>query len=187
MFARRPLPPRRSIPFCPTYFQQLTNCLKFDTLSLPFYFQQLPTVKFCNSLLLITIRNAREWVYSLPVADLKFYFRPFTNHLPRASRRHSPLTLLFATDPRNPQLSSFLATHPKTLSRKSFACHTCDPSPPLSASSSSLHRYSIYSGSSSLGAAPYRHSFPSRLSDVQTFFHACKPPPLPLPYSQRTS
>src|SRR5690349_12402864 len=38
------------------------------------------------------------------------------------------VTPLFATDPRNRQLSSLFATHP---SCKSFACHTCDiPHPP---------------------------------------------------------
>jgi|SRR5579859_1214144 len=53
-----PLLPDPSLPFCLTCFQQLTNCLRFDTLSSAFYFQQLPTVKFCNSFLLITIRIA---------------------------------------------------------------------------------------------------------------------------------
>jgi hypothetical protein len=51
----------------PSNFQQLTNCLKFDTLSLPFYFQLLPTVKFCNSFVLITIQIARG-VGSPPLA-----------------------------------------------------------------------------------------------------------------------
>jgi hypothetical protein len=52
--------------FVSTDFQSLlprsargTNCLKSDTPCSPFCFQQLPTVKFCNSFLLITIRIAR--------------------------------------------------------------------------------------------------------------------------------
>jgi hypothetical protein len=56
---RRPLLPDPSRPFCLTsHFQRLTNCLRFDTLSEPLYFQPLPTIKFCNSFLLITIRIA---------------------------------------------------------------------------------------------------------------------------------
>ena len=39
-------------------FQQLTNFLRFDKLSEPLCFQSLPTVKFCNSFVLITIRIA---------------------------------------------------------------------------------------------------------------------------------
>ena len=41
------------------------------------------------------------------------------------------LTALFATHPRNPPLSPFIATLPKTHSCKPFACHTYDPLPPL--------------------------------------------------------
>ena len=55
-------------------FQQLTNCLKFDTLSEPLYFQSLPTVKFCNPFVLITIRIARGGSTPLPARHLKFYF-----------------------------------------------------------------------------------------------------------------
>lgn len=47
----------------------------------------------------------------------------------RRGARNSPrfaTSPLFATDPRNRQLSPLFATHPKTRSRKSFACHTCD-------------------------------------------------------------
>ena len=39
----------------------------------------------------------------------------------------SPLTLVFATDPRNLLLSPIIATLPKTPSRKSFICHTSEP------------------------------------------------------------
>jgi hypothetical protein len=56
---RKVHPERSESSLCLTDFQQLTNCLRFDTLSEPLSFQQLPTVKFCNSFLLITIRNAR--------------------------------------------------------------------------------------------------------------------------------
>src|SRR5579859_547047 len=61
-------------------FQRLTNCLRFDTLSLPFCFQQLPTVKFCNSFLLITIQNAQGGGSPLPVRNLKFYFKLLATH-----------------------------------------------------------------------------------------------------------
>src|SRR5579859_7672059 len=55
-----PIPPReRSDRSLCTSFQSLTNCLKFATLSEPLCFLSLPTVKFCNSFLLITIQNAR--------------------------------------------------------------------------------------------------------------------------------
>ena len=50
--------PQHQLVLCPPNFQQPTNCLKSDTLSLPLYFQQLPTVKFCNSFVLITIQIA---------------------------------------------------------------------------------------------------------------------------------
>ena len=41
-----------------------------------------------------------------------------------------PLTPVFATHPRNHPVSPFVATLPKTASRKSFVCHTCaTPSP----------------------------------------------------------
>lgn len=50
--------PPSSFRFRFTYFQSLTNCLKFATLSEPLYFQRLPTVKFYNSFVLITIQNA---------------------------------------------------------------------------------------------------------------------------------
>src|SRR5437763_14670180 len=41
------------------YFQQLTRCLKFATLSEPLCFQSLPTIKSNKSRVLITIRIAR--------------------------------------------------------------------------------------------------------------------------------
>lgn len=42
------------------------------------------------------------------------------------------ITPLFGTDPRNRELSSLFATHPKMGPRKSFACHTYDtPHPRL--------------------------------------------------------
>src|SRR5690242_3910066 len=43
-------------------FQQLTNCLKFDTVLEFLHYQQLPTVKFSKPCVLITIRIA-GWVY----------------------------------------------------------------------------------------------------------------------------
>src|SRR5579859_8211032 len=62
----RPLPPNRRILFCPANFQSLsprsergTNCPPLPTLSAPFSFQQLTTIKFCNSFPLIIIRIAR--------------------------------------------------------------------------------------------------------------------------------
>ena len=63
-----------SINLCLTYFQQLTNCLKFDTFSSPLCFQQLPTVKFCNSFLLMTLQQYPGVCTPLPVRNLKFYF-----------------------------------------------------------------------------------------------------------------
>ena len=58
----------------PSNFQQLTNCLKFATLSEPLSSQSLPTVKFCNSFLLITIQIARGGYSPLPARHLKFCF-----------------------------------------------------------------------------------------------------------------
>src|SRR5690348_7099474 len=43
----------------PLSFQSLTNCPRLATLSETLYFQSLPTIKFCNSFLLITIQIAR--------------------------------------------------------------------------------------------------------------------------------
>src|SRR5438552_2277952 len=53
---------------------------------------------------------------------------PYALLLPFLATRHSPLflSLLFATDPRNPWLTPFLATLPKTCSCKSFVCHTSE-------------------------------------------------------------
>ena len=52
-------------------------------------FQQLTTIKFCNSSVLITIQNARGG-YPLPVLNLKFYFNPQSSRSlppsPRSSR-----------------------------------------------------------------------------------------------------
>ena len=48
------------------------------------------------------------------------------------------LTPVFATDPRDHQLSPLLATLPKTPFHKSFLCHTCDPLPRFSVPSASL-------------------------------------------------
>jgi len=54
-------------------YQRLTRCLKFATLSEPVYFQSLPTVKFCNSFLLITMQQWGVWG-GQPLHDLKYYF-----------------------------------------------------------------------------------------------------------------
>ena len=56
--------------------------------------------------------------------------RPGSHKLPRSV--WTQLNPLFATDPGNRLLTAFFATLPKTASRKSFACHTCDPLPRLS-------------------------------------------------------
>jgi uncharacterized protein len=55
-------------------FQQLARCLKFATLSEPLSFQSLPTIKFCNPFVLITIRNG-EGVRTPSHALLKHYLR----------------------------------------------------------------------------------------------------------------
>jgi|SRR5579859_119473 len=90
----RPLRPNLRISFCPAYFQSLsprsergTNCPRLPTLSVPFSFQQLTTIKFCNSFLLIMIRIARGVVYPLRAAALKFHFKSLAT-------RHSPLPIV---------------------------------------------------------------------------------------------
>src|SRR5207245_7637181 len=40
---------------------------------------------------------------------------------------NTPLSLVFATDPKNLSVSPLLATLAKMASRKSFICHTCEP------------------------------------------------------------
>ena len=124
--------------FPSSHFQSLTNCLKSDTLLHALSFQQLPTIKFCNSFLLITIQNARGG-YSPRLGRSKSI--TLTEHPSRmrvlpalgaaegSERSESKdlsraLTPLFATDPRNRLLSPIIATLPKTTSRKSFVCHT---------------------------------------------------------------
>lgn len=48
---------------CISYCRQLTNCPRFDTLLRALRFQQLPTVKFCNSFVLITIQIAGVYTH----------------------------------------------------------------------------------------------------------------------------
>jgi hypothetical protein len=120
-----------------------------------------------------TLRLCVRFFFPLPLADFHFPFSisisPVSHQSPDTS--HQSLTLLFATHPRNPQLTEhptrmrvlrelcepkdlsfhcssalplspvfatdprkrpitpFLATLPKTRSRKSNHCHTYDPSP----------------------------------------------------------
>src|ERR671924_474827 len=63
----RPLPSFRL-----TNYHQLTNCLKFATLLEPLSFQSVPTVKFCNSFLLITIQIAGGRYAPLPIWPSQF-------------------------------------------------------------------------------------------------------------------
>jgi hypothetical protein len=58
-----------------TYFQPLTNCPRLATPSVPLSFQQVTTINFCNSFLLITIQIAPGWVYPPAAIGLKFYFK----------------------------------------------------------------------------------------------------------------
>src|SRR5438552_2770330 len=84
-------------------------------------YQSLPTIKFCNSSVLITIRIAGDGGTPLLPPFFRIFFQ--------VSFALSPV---FATDPRNRQLTPLFATHPKKASCKSFACHTCDtPHPRL--------------------------------------------------------
>src|SRR5437764_1439275 len=87
------------------YFQQLTRCLKFATLSEPLCFQSLPTIKSNKSRVLITIRIAGGWGVSPGAVGVKVilelrqaerrgpsesvYLREGS---PRASSLESPLT-----------------------------------------------------------------------------------------------
>ncbi len=113
MYAAHTLPQDSPIPVCGSNpfifinFHTLGTQWRFATLSL----QPLPHSLPCNG-----------------------GGSPFSASCPPSANSYSPLflSLLFATHPRNPQLTPFFATLPKTPSRKSFACHTCDtPHPRL--------------------------------------------------------
>jgi hypothetical protein len=74
-----------------TYFQPLTDCPRLATLSAPLSFQQVTTIKFCNSFLLITIQIAPGWVYPPAAIGLKFHLKSLaTDSLPRSPHRAQP-------------------------------------------------------------------------------------------------
>jgi len=75
------------------YFQQLTRCLKFATLSEPLCFQSLPTIKFSKSRVLITIRIAGGWGGAHPVGVSPMSCRLLT----RVSPLECAVTSLLAT------------------------------------------------------------------------------------------
>ena len=67
---------------------------------------------------ILPLRPASGFAHDIEVLSpwrILFHESPATNH--------QPLSLLFATHPRNRPLSPLLATLPKTRSRKSFVCH----------------------------------------------------------------
>ncbi len=116
-------------PRTSAFFQSLANCLKFATHFSLLCFQSLPTIKFSNPLVLITIRNAGGWVVGA-LAEI-FSKRTLT---PLISDLSSSTSTLVPRIGRSPMwgFSSLLLhgsriTGHGSLHRNSFRCNTCEP------------------------------------------------------------
>src|SRR6266568_1296446 len=82
-------------------------------------YQSLPTIKFCNSSVLITIRIAGDGGTPLLPPFFRIFFQ--------VSFALSPV---FATDPRNRQLTPLFATHPKRPPASPLLATLATPPPP---------------------------------------------------------
>ena len=96
------------------YFQQLTRCLKFATLSELLCFQSLPTIKFSKSRVLITIRIAGGWGVSPGAVGVKVILEL------RQAERRGPSEIVYLREgyPGPSSLESTLTSLPASVASK---------------------------------------------------------------------
>src|ERR1700752_446087 len=106
---------RELFPSNPFVFMQFRTLLRNGALATSFL--SITSALFFTP---STCEGPMQWRGEVTHASMHSPLFPIPFQVPSA------LSPVFATDPRNCQLITLFATHPKTGLRKSFACHTCD-------------------------------------------------------------